>query len=345
MVIDEPGLYQDSRFLGATEGCWRIQEFPLRFRYPPVETLAIHLEGQQSAIFKDTELSKEELQEIAQNNQTSQLTKFFQLNQEDQTANVYTYDQILRYYRWNKSSKAFVKRKQTDGKMTDDGTGNETKSNQIGRMPLITLNPHTKELFFLRLLLHHVTGPKSFEDLRTVDGIVHTTNQDACIALGLFEDDRTIEQAFEEGASFRVSESALLHLFVTLCVHAMPSNPLSFWEKYKNELCSWRMKEKKLDEPSPQIINDILLELQALFQDHGKNMSQDFLLPKPTGQLTKEKREVAQEMDYDSEDLEQMVDENESKLNEQQLEVYRAIKEAINSQSGELIGLQASGML
>ena len=105
------------------------------------------------------------------------------------------------------------------------------------------------------------------------------------------------------------------------------------------------MKEKKLDEPTPKMINDILLELQALFQDHGKNMSQDFLLPKPTGQLTKEKREVAQEMDYDQDDLEQIADENESKLNQQQLEVYHAIKEAINNQSGELIGLQASGIL
>ena len=188
-------------------------------------------------------------------------------------------------------------------------------------------------------------GPKSYEHLRTVDGVVHATNQDACIALGLFEDDATIEQAFEEGASFRVNESALLQLFVTLCIHAMPSNPLALWEKYKKDLCSWRMRQKNVAEPTPAIVNEILLELRALFQDHGKVMSSsEFNLPEPTGQLTKEKREVAQELDYDQYDLAQQADENESKLNEQQLNVYRAVKEAINNETGELIGLQVSGM-
>ena len=188
-------------------------------------------------------------------------------------------------------------------------------------------------------------GPKSYEHLRTVDGFVHPTNQEACIALGLFEDDKTIEQAFEEGASFRVSESALLHLFVTLCIHAMPSNPLALWEKYKEELCSWRMKQENVTEPTPKIVNEILLELQALFQDHGKIMSSaEFNLPEPTGQLTKEKREVAQELDYDQDDLARLADDNESKLNPQQLDVYKAIKDAVQNQTGELIGLQASGM-
>ena len=97
MVIDEPGHYLDTRYIGATEACWRIQEFPLRFRYPPLEMLSIHLPNEQNAIFKDSELSKEELQEIAQNNQTSQLTKFSQLNENDKNANAYTYDQILYY--------------------------------------------------------------------------------------------------------------------------------------------------------------------------------------------------------------------------------------------------------
>ena len=69
-VTDELNNYQDSRYIGATEGCWRIQEFPLRFRYPPVEMLAIHLEDQQNVLFKDGELTKEELQEVANQNQT-----------------------------------------------------------------------------------------------------------------------------------------------------------------------------------------------------------------------------------------------------------------------------------
>ena len=44
-------------------------------------------------------------------------------------------------------------------------------------------------------------------------------------------------------------------------------------------------------------------------------------------------------------ELAQVADENESRLNEQQLEVYNAIKEAVHNETGELIGLQASGRL
>ena len=72
--------------------------------------------------------------------------------------------------------------------------------------------------------------------------------------------------------------------------------------------------------------------------------SDEFRLPEPTGELTKEKREVAQELDYDCQELAQVADENESKLNDHQLVVYDAIKEAVHHETGELIGLQASGM-
>ena len=102
------------------------------------------------------------------------------------------------------------------------------------------------------------------------------------------------------------------------------------------------MKEKNVDEPTPEIVNGILLELRALFQDHGKNMSSDkFRLPEPTGELTKEKREFVQELDYDCQEIAQIADENESKLNVQQLVVNNAIKEAVQNETGELIGLQA----
>ena len=148
-VTDELNNYQDSRYIGATEGCWRIQEFPLRFRYPPVEMLAIHLEDQQNVLFKDGELTKEELQEVLNQNQTSQLTKFFKLNQENQKANAYRYDQILQHFRWDKTKKEFIERKNKIKRIPiNDGELDDPKSDQIGRMPIISLNPHTKELFF-----------------------------------------------------------------------------------------------------------------------------------------------------------------------------------------------------
>ena len=223
---------------------------------------------------------------------------------------------------------------------SDEDNENQKKSNQIGRMPIITLNPYTKELYFLRQLLHHIPGPECFQDLRTVEGHVYETYQETCIAMGLFEDDKSVEQAFEEAAAFKVSETALLHLFVTLVVHVMPANPLALWEMCKPELCAWRMKLKNVDEPTPEIINEVLLLMRAQFAEHGKDMVVDYKLPEPTGSLMKQKREVSRELDYNMEEMAKLAKDNESKMNTEQLDFYKAV----DTESGGVYALQASGM-
>ena len=343
LVNDEVKAYQDSRFIGCTEAIWRTFEMNLRERYPPVMKLAIHLEGQQSVLFQDAKLTTEQLKDIAERNKTSMLTKYFELNHKEAAARVFTYDRILMYYRWDPTTKSFIKRKTNMTKTlpkSDDDNDDKKKSNQIGRMPIITLNPYTKELYFLRQLLHHIPGPKCFQDLRTVEGHVYETYQETCIAMGLFEDDKSVEQAFEEAAAFKVSEIALIHLFVTLVVHVMPANPVALWEMCKPELCAWRMKLKNVEEPTPEIINEVLLLMRAQFAEHGKDMVVDYKLPEPTGSLTKQKREVSRELDYDVEEMAKLAKENESKMNAEQLNFYKAV----DTESGGVYAMQASGM-
>ena len=105
------------------------------------------------------------------------------------------------------------------------------------------------------------------------------------------------------------------------------------------------MHQQKVYDPTPQIINEVLLKIQALFEEQGKDMtSQDYKLPAPTGQLTVEKREVAQELDYNHDELAEITYRNVSNLNEEQLLFWNALKEAIDNESGDVFGLQASGM-
>ncbi|XP_022891621.1 uncharacterized protein LOC111406425 [Olea europaea var. sylvestris] len=49
----------------------------------------------------------------------------------------------------------------------------EKKQNVIGK--IVSTNPSEGERYFLRVLLNHVKGPKSFQDLRTVNNIVVLT--------------------------------------------------------------------------------------------------------------------------------------------------------------------------
>ncbi len=66
----------------------------------------------------------------------------------------------------------------------------------IGRM--YYAHPTSGERYYLRMFLNCVKGATSDEHLRTVDGTKHDTFKDACIAMGLLEDDNEWHQALEE---------------------------------------------------------------------------------------------------------------------------------------------------
>ncbi|XP_076030453.1 uncharacterized protein LOC143018757 [Oratosquilla oratoria] len=51
-----------------------------------------------------------------------------------------------------------------------------------------TTNSKNAELFYLRLMLSHVRGPKSFSDIRTVEGVEYATYREAVKAMGLMMD-------------------------------------------------------------------------------------------------------------------------------------------------------------
>jgi hypothetical protein len=59
-------------------------------------------------------------------------------------------------------------------------------------------HPTSGERYYLRMLLNHIKDATSYEHLRIVDGIEHDTFKDACIAMGLLQDDNEWHQALEE---------------------------------------------------------------------------------------------------------------------------------------------------
>jgi len=66
----------------------------------------------------------------------------------------------------------------------------------IGRM--YYAHPTSDERYYLRMLLNCVKGATSYEHLRTLDGTKHDTLKNACIAMGLLEEDNEWHQALEE---------------------------------------------------------------------------------------------------------------------------------------------------
>ena len=66
------------------------------------------------------------------------------------------------------------------------------------RDSIYVVSPKVIELFHLRLLLLHVCGPKSFEDARTYNGIIHTSFVEACHARGIASNDNEWGECLNE---------------------------------------------------------------------------------------------------------------------------------------------------
>lgn len=81
------------------------------------------------------------------------------------------------------------------------------------------------------MLLNVVRGPQSYEEIRTVDGVLHLTFQEACNELGLLDNDKEWDEALQE-ASIWATPSQLRNLFATIIIFCEVADSLSLWEKH-----------------------------------------------------------------------------------------------------------------
>ncbi|XP_074304074.1 uncharacterized protein LOC141638631 [Silene latifolia] len=99
----------------------------------------------------------------------------------------------------------------------------------LGR--LVYANPSEGERYYLRLLLANVRGPTSFDDLKSINGIMCTSFQDSAFRRGLLEADDSIEECLEEASRYQMP-GALRRLFSTLLIYCHPKNPRLLWDKF-----------------------------------------------------------------------------------------------------------------
>ncbi|GBM09164.1 hypothetical protein AVEN_226684-1 [Araneus ventricosus] len=177
---------------------WLLNEFNLSEKSRTVVRLVVHLPDQQAIVYQDGQ--EEEVVARAATRQTT-LTVWFELNKNYKAYHNYLYTDIPHYYTFNKSAMKWQKR-QRGGEQV------------IGRMPEV--NIQDSERYYLRLLLLRKLGVVSFDDLKTVDGIVCNNFQQACKMQGLLEVDQhwydTLNEAIQTRAPFQ-----LRILFATIC--------------------------------------------------------------------------------------------------------------------------------
>ncbi|XP_044597970.1 uncharacterized protein LOC123274429 [Cotesia glomerata] len=217
---DEIRNFVDARYVGPVEGVWRTLSKDLQDKSHSVTRLPVHLPNQQSITITD-DCTDIDLHEAIQ--KQSMLIDYFKLNERDPNAHQYIYSDIPHHY---------VFKKDKDTKISS-WQPRKRQFNVIGRM--YSISPAQVELFHLRLLLLHIKGATSFENLRTVNRILCDTFMSACLAAGLIEDDQEWRKTLIEAVVWMMPRQ-LRYLFVRILMHCQPLKPEELWNEFKGPL-------------------------------------------------------------------------------------------------------------
>lgn len=155
--------YLEGRYVCAVEAAWRLFAFDIHSRFPAVERLPVHCPGENNVTFN----SKDSLQDVANKaiSKHSKLEGWFEANKKLPGAKEVSYMDFPRHFTWK----------------VDQGKWKEREKGQVvGR--LIDIHTSTGETFFSRMLLMQNKGATSYEDLRKVNGKVHSTFKEPCNA-------------------------------------------------------------------------------------------------------------------------------------------------------------------
>ncbi|GFX22534.1 ATP-dependent DNA helicase [Trichonephila clavipes] len=245
----------------SNEAAWRIFGFPIHERDPAVVQLAIHLENGQRVFF-----TNETAIDRAINPPKTTLTAFFELcNRADDFgafARTLLYSQVPRYFTWTQT-KTWMPRKQGSPVAA---CLNLFKSNALGR--LFTVSPRHTECFYLRLLLVNVTGPLSFQDIRKVNGQQYPTYKDACLALGLLEDDNQWECMLAEVA-LNCTAIQIRRLFAIVLTTCFPARAQILWEIHKDSMTDDILHQHRIrcHDPTITFSNEMYNEALIAIED------------------------------------------------------------------------------
>ena len=181
------------------------------------------------------------------------------------------------------------------------------------------------DVFYLRVLLQTIPA-RSFEQLRTVDGVLHPTFQNACIALNLFSDETEAEYCFTEAIESLHTPYQLQLLLIHMLSNNCITTPAIIWNKFQEPLFEdfYISNGRKWD----LAFSSALKEIAEHLREYGRE-PKDYGLPHPTciG------NEVAAEIQRWSSDIPQLLSVAEQALaefNPEQRTIFDVIWNAVH---------------
>jgi hypothetical protein len=321
-VDDEIKFYLDARYISASEASWRIFHYRLHNEKPDVIQLCIHLPGQHRVLFRDDE----QLEDIIERStvEKSTLTAWFHANTIYPHARRSTYADFPIQWVYNNQTKNWKPRQRGDS---------------IGRMYFV--HPAAGEQYYLRMLLNIVCGATSFENLRTVDGILYPSFKEACIALGLLQNDEEWDQCLREAEQIQTGMQ-LRKLFAILLLFCEVTRPEVLWESHISTLSDDILFQVRQDtgnmtlELTDNIRNKALYHLQSILSRYGRNLGEFPNMPIPTTPPNNEQninRLIREEQQYNIEELAKSTENNYFRLNIDQQAAFKEIIAAVETET------------
>ncbi|CAL9225762.1 unnamed protein product [Arabidopsis halleri] len=210
----------------------------------------------------------------------------------------------------------------------------------IGR---ITHVPRSSgEDYYLRILLNKVEAPKSFDEIKTYNGVVYKRFQDTCYAMGLLDDDKEYIDAIKE-ASFWATGFYLRKLFVIMLLSASVADPLKVWNE------SWLLLSEDLvvserrnrDDPGLTFTDSELqtlglIAIEDVLRRSGKSLANYGGMPCPDLGVVEGHRNILirDELAYDTAEQRAKYEEQIVKLTAEQKKVYQEILDAVLHDKG-----------
>lgn len=209
---DEIDTYLQGRYVGSTESLWRLFQYEMHYQTHTLVRLDCHLPDMQNVYYTEGE-------EVAaiNNLRKTKLLAFFLLNRHDQYANNLLYTEVPHSYVWNSTSKKWNRRINNSDKV-------------IARLYAVSVKDVEK--FHLRLLLLHVRGPTSFEDLRTHNGVLYNTFVEAAYSRRIASNDNEWHDCLNESKDTQTAKQ-MRQLFGYICGLNVPANALALWNKFR----------------------------------------------------------------------------------------------------------------
>ena len=356
--------FLNARSIGPSEACYRIFGFPINGQKPFVKDLIIHLPNQQNVYYNDKDNHEDINLNQLQNNKT-QLLEYFNNNKKEKRkplkrsergffrdGTVRPHGFQLRYidypqfYHWQKGK--WVRR------------SSKPLIPVVGRMHYV--NYKQRERYYLRVLLGRIAGATSFEQLKTVNGVICESFRDACCKLGFLDDDTEWDRALEEACGGVILDCEQLRMFFATILNNNDVNDAkALWQKYKRDLSADIKRDYYNNTNIPrcdqdftqQMYNECLFRIEEHLQSSPdkEGTLEEYGLPSPSRKdridMNALPAEIQRELHFDKDIQSQLVDENVKfmKNNPQQLQAYNTILQRVyqpKPNESKFLFLQAS---